>query len=225
MLVRSALVEQAIAHLQEGVEAGRWPVGTRLPSEPALAEALGVGRSTVREAVRALVHAGLLDVRQGSGTFVRSATVSDELSRLLQRAAVLEVYEVRRALEVEAAGLAARRRSDEDLDRMDRALAERDAAREAGARAGFLAADLAFHRAVVEASHNPLLTQLYASVAQRISRAIGDVVADDGLVEDTSALHHGLAAAVHGRDPAAAEAAVRAHLDGTAAALARLVGR
>src|SRR5829696_1945154 len=107
LLVRAPLVDQAIASLRDRVLAGVWAVGERLPAEPALAADLGVGRSTVREAVRALAHAGVLEVRQGAGTFVRAAPAAAELALRLQRAQALEVYEVRRALEVEAAALAA----------------------------------------------------------------------------------------------------------------------
>jgi DNA-binding FadR family transcriptional regulator len=218
-------VDQAIAALRDRVVEGVWQVGVRLPSEPVLAAELGVGRSTLREAVRALSHAGVLEVRQGSGTFVRAAPAAAELAVRLQRAQALEVYEVRRALEVEAAATAAKRRTKADLERIDAALERREAARAAGLRAAMLAADLEFHRAVVEAAHNPLLSELYAAALSSISRAIEDVVGDRALTEDTSGLHQELAAAVRRRDSAAAVAAVRAHLDGTHRALAALVDR
>lgn len=225
VLVRAPLVDQAIAALRDRVVEGVWQVGVRLPSEPVLAAELGVGRSTLREAVRALSHAGVLEVRQGSGTFVRAAPAAAELAVRLQRAQALEVYEVRRALEVEAAATAAKRRTKADLERIDAALERREAARAAGLRAAMLAADLEFHRAVVEAAHNPLLSELYAAALSSISRAIEDVVGDRALTEDTSGLHQELAAAVRRRDSAAAVAAVRAHLDGTHRALAALVDR
>ena len=69
---RPTLVRQVIDQLREQVASGAWPVGGRIPTEPQLVEALGVGRNTVREAVRALVHAGVLECRQGSGTYVIS---------------------------------------------------------------------------------------------------------------------------------------------------------
>jgi GntR family transcriptional repressor for pyruvate dehydrogenase complex len=79
--------------------------GLELPGEAELARRLGVGRSTVREAIRALAYAGLLETRQGSGTFVRSVTPVDGWQAVLRRAAMLEVFEVRQALEVQAARL------------------------------------------------------------------------------------------------------------------------
>src|SRR5215468_7597999 len=70
---RTALVPQVIEQLQAQITSGEWAVGSRIPPEPDLAAALGVGRNTLREAVLALVHAGLLERRQGSGTFVVGA--------------------------------------------------------------------------------------------------------------------------------------------------------
>ena len=74
MIRRTGLIDGAVDTLRERITAGEWPVGTRIPPEPALATLLGVGRNTVREAVQSLVHAGLLARRQGSGTYVLSTS-------------------------------------------------------------------------------------------------------------------------------------------------------
>ncbi|EPJ37730.1 putative Exu regulon transcriptional regulator [Streptomyces afghaniensis 772] len=79
---RSALSEQVIAALRAQITSGEWPVGSRIPTEPELVEQLGVARNTVREAVRALSHNGLLDIRQGSGTYV---VATSELAGVMQR--------------------------------------------------------------------------------------------------------------------------------------------
>ena len=222
-LVRAPLVDQAIAHLRDQIANGEWGLGDRLPAEPALAQQMGVGRSTVREAVRVLSHAGVLEVRQGAGTFVRATTSPSDFAVRLQRAEAVEVYEVRRALEVEAAGLAALRRTPGDLAVIDKALARRTAARKKNDERGFLTADLAFHKAVVDAAHNPLLSALYASSIAAIARAIDDVVADPSMTTDSRALHEKLAQAVRRKDQRAAITAVRRHLDGTHEALQKLV--
>ncbi|NKZ73516.1 GntR family transcriptional regulator [Rhodococcus hoagii] len=104
-------------------------MGERIPTEAELVEQLGVGRGTVREAVRALTYSGILEVRRGYGTFVRSDTeTSDALQRRLLQSDHHEVFEVRRALEVEAALLAAQRRTEEDLEAIENALERRTAA-------------------------------------------------------------------------------------------------
>jgi len=87
----------------------------------------------------------------------------------------------------------------------------------------YLAADLAFHKAVVDAAHNPLLSALYGSSIAAIARAIEDVVTDPSTTKDHSALHDKLALAIRQKDQHAAITAVRRHLDGTSDALANLV--
>src|SRR5262245_1339105 len=124
---RTTLVPQVIEQIRDQILSGEWPVGSRIPTEPELAAALGVGRNTLREAVLALVHAGLLERRQGSGTYVVGATeLAGAVARRVADAQLAEVLEVRRALEVEAARSAARRRTDQDLDELDTALAARE---------------------------------------------------------------------------------------------------
>ncbi len=142
-------------------------MGTKIPTEPELVAQLGVARNTVREAVRALAHNGLLDTRQGSGTYV---VATSELAAVMQRrfagADTRHVAELRSALEATAAGLAADRRTQQDLAHIDQALAARDEAWRSNSSAAFVDADTAFHLVVVAASHNPVLTDLYADLVE-----------------------------------------------------------
>ena len=223
-LRRSPLVDLAVAQLREQVLSGQWAVGTRLPAETELAQRLEVGRSTVREAVRALVHAGLLETRQGSGTYVRSVTPEAAWEPRLRRAAVLDAYEVRQALEVQAARLAATRRTDADIAALRACLAERERARAHGKDARFIELDLAFHRAVVAAAHNPLLAEMFDSFVAVLREALLTVVADSGLGDvGADAAHTRLAEAIEAGDAAAAERATHDHLDPTAAAVRSLI--
>jgi GntR family transcriptional regulator, transcriptional repressor for pyruvate dehydrogenase complex len=223
-LRRSPLVELAVSQLREQVLSGQWPVGGRLPAETELAQRLEVGRSTVREAVRALVHAGLLETRQGSGTYVRSVTPAGDWEPRLRRAAVLEVYEVRQALEVQAARLAADRRTEADIALMRERLAERKRARARARDSAFVEADLAFHRSVVAAAHNALLAEMFDSFGTVLREALAVIVSDSGLDDAGADPAHGrLAAAIEAGDPAAAERAARDHLDPTAATLHALI--
>jgi DNA-binding FadR family transcriptional regulator len=223
-LRRSPLVELAVSQLREQVLSGQWPVGGRLPAETELAQRLEVGRSTVREAVRALVHAGLLETRQGSGTYVRSLTPGADWEPRLRRAAVLEAYEVREALEVQAARLAASRRTETDIEALRACLAERDSAR--GEDARFVEADLAFHRAVVAAAHNPLLAEMFDSFAAVLREALIAIRSDQAVQgPDADAAHARLAAAIEAGDAGAAAQATHDHLDPTAASLRSLIDR
>jgi GntR family transcriptional regulator, transcriptional repressor for pyruvate dehydrogenase complex len=223
-LRRSPLVELAVSQLREQVLSGQWPVGGRLPAETELAQRLEVGRSTVREAVRALVHAGLLETRQGSGTYVRSLSPGADWEPRLRRAAVLEAYEVREALEVQAARLAATRRTDADIAALHACLAERDRAR--GSDAAFVEADLAFHRAVVAAAHNPLLAEMFDSFAAVLREALIAIRSDQAVQgPDANAAHARLAAAIEAGDAAAAAQATHDHIDPTAANVRSLIER
>ncbi len=180
--------------------AGEWPVGSRIPTEPQLVEALGVGRNTVREAVRALAHAGVLECRQGSGTYVVS---TDELApvvaRRLTEDRAAEVIEVRRAFEVQAARLAARRRTPEDLAALDAALDAREAAWRGGRVAEFVAADAALHTAVVAAAHNTMLAELYASIGAAIRSTVAHATGE-ALTPERHIDHARLVAAIRAGD-------------------------
>ncbi|MEU6409304.1 FCD domain-containing protein [Microbispora sp. NPDC046933] len=170
-LHRSPLVDQAVESLREQITEGRWPVGTRLPGETTLATTLGVGRSTVREALRALAGAGLVQARQGAGVFVIATRPAEDWAARLRRAAVADVYEVRMLVEVQAARLAAGRRTPDDVTALHAALeARRAAARESDA--AFVDADIALHAAVVAAAHNPVLTDLFAEFVPRLREGL-----------------------------------------------------
>ncbi|MCK7621895.1 FCD domain-containing protein [Streptomyces sp. RS10V-4] len=162
---RSALADQVIAQLRAQITSGDWPVGSRIPTEPELVEQLGVARNTVREAVRALAHNGLLDIRQGSGTYVAATSeLAGVMNRRFADADPRHVAELRSALEAEAARLAAQRRTDADLRQLDALLERRETAWRSGAAEAFVAADATLHMAVVAASHNDVLAAVYADL-------------------------------------------------------------
>jgi GntR family transcriptional regulator, transcriptional repressor for pyruvate dehydrogenase complex len=224
-LGRPPLGELAARELRERLAAGTWQVGERLPSEVELARQLGVGRSTVREAIRVLVHSGLLETRQGAGTFVVALASAPEWEGRVRRAALLEVYELREALELQASRLAVARRTDADLDRIERALHERERCRLAARDEAFVDADLAFHRAVVAAAHNALLEEMFGSFLLVLREALLGVVDDRALEDDDVELsHHDLLAAIRARDADAAVEATRRNVTATADVLRALLG-
>ncbi|MBW1597554.1 FadR/GntR family transcriptional regulator [Streptomyces sp. JJ38] len=162
---RSALADQVIDALREPITSGEWPVGSRIPTEPELVERLGVARNTVREAIRALAHNGLLDIRQGSGTYVvATSELAGVMHRRFARADPVHIAEVRATLEAEAARLAARRRNEQELRQLYALLEQREAAWASGDVERFVQADVTLHLAVVKASHNEVLTAVYADL-------------------------------------------------------------
>lgn len=201
---RSALSEQVISELRNQISSGEWPVGSRIPTEPELVEQLGVARNTVREAVRALAHNGLLDIRQGSGTYV---VATSELAGVMQRrfadASPRHIAELRATLESSAAKLAARRRTDRDLRQLDTLLARREEAWASGDAEAFVTADATLHLAVVAASHNDVMTAMYADLGE----VLRDWLREDigrGLTPETYMDHSRLVEAIRAQDAEAA---------------------
>lgn len=214
---RGSLVETAIESLRQAIQQGMWPVGHRLPVEAELAESLGVSRNTVREAVRVLVHVGMLDTRQGDGTYVRSVRDPGESLRRIGRSRLRDQLEVRIMLEAEAAGLAARRRTATDLERMTGALDQRAGAGNDLDRR--IAHDEAFHHALVEAAHNPALLELYRYFAQSVAETIQQTEQDADLPEPSQEDHELLLAAIRQQNPDRATSLARALLEPSLAAL------
>lgn len=203
---RRGLVERVVDELKSLVGAGTWVVGERIPTEAQLAAQLGVGRSTVREAVRALAHVGILEVRQGDGTRVRA---SDELTVVMNRRMGGvdhgHILEVRAALEAEAARLAAERRTAADVGLLVQGLTAREQAWAAGELEPWVQADLELHVGVVDAAHNPFLSRVYRGFVDELRASITASVAP-GLTGATHIDHAALVEAIRDGD---ADAAVR----------------
>lgn len=214
---RGSLVDTAIESLRSAIQQGHWPVGERLPVEAELSEALGVSRNTVREAVRVLAHVGMLETRQGDGTYVRSTRDPGESLRRVARSRLRDQLEVRIMLEAEAAGLAARRRTAEDLRRMTEALDER--ARAGNDLVSRVHHDERFHHALVEAAHNPPLLEIYRYFAQSVAETIERTETDAALPEPSQEDHELLLAAIRQQNAERANALSRALLEPSLQAL------
>jgi DNA-binding FadR family transcriptional regulator len=197
---RTGLVDQAIDQLREAVTQGDWPIGQRIPTELELAEQLGVGRNTVREAVRALAHSGLLEVRQGDGTYVRATSEVSGAVRRLCGSELREVLQVRRTLEVEGARLAASARTDDELRELECLLDERDQAELEKRFDDFVRTDAEFHLAVVNCGHNTLLTELYRGLTEVVTASVAATSRNDPR-QPTEIQHRGLVDAIAARDP------------------------
>ena len=164
------LTEEVVARIAEQIRKGRLAPGARLPTEQELMKAMGVSRTVVREAVAALRSEGLVTTRQGSGAFV-AADASRVPFRidpegLSSIGDVLEVMELRLALEIEAAALAAERITPERLIPVGRALRAIEAA--IGRGEGAINEDFAFHRAIAEASGNPRFAELLEFLGRHV---------------------------------------------------------
>jgi GntR family transcriptional regulator, transcriptional repressor for pyruvate dehydrogenase complex len=203
----------------ETILSRRLAIGDRLPSERELGEQFGVSRTVIREAVRALVAKGVIEVRSGSGlrvAAVDAAAVSESMSLYVRGGGIdfERVHEVRTLLEVHIAGLAAERASGEDVERL-RTVHER-MQREAGDVDAASRDDLEFHRVIARATHNDLFLVLMDS----IGNALIDIRRENlgsGAAPVTLSQHECILERIAAHDPAGARAAMSDHLDGVAA--------
>lgn len=219
-LRRVPLADQAADALFVRIRAGEWALGAKLPGETTLAPQLGVGRSTVREAIRQLAGRGILDSRQGSGVYVTALEAPEDWEQVLRRADIVTVLEARTAIEVEAATLAATRRTPSDLRMIRRALELRTTSGQSVEE--HVDADMALHRTIVIAAHNEVLTELFDGFVPRVRRAMVDMLRirpepDAHADQDAHAV---VVDAIADRMPDAAARASRAHLDALKAGFA-----
>ncbi|GAA1578685.1 FadR/GntR family transcriptional regulator [Kribbella sancticallisti] len=197
--------------------------GDRLPVEKDLADALGVSRGPLREGVRALSMMGVLETRQGDGTYVTALDPSLLLAPmgfvvdLQDHSGAHDLHAVRRMLETEAAALAATRISAEALAAADELLRRTEAELTAGVpdHEALIDNDIAFHRVIAQASGNPVLAALIEALGGRTTRdRLWRSISQDGADEATHGEHRGILDALAGHDPDRARVRMAAHLFG-----------
>jgi GntR family transcriptional repressor for pyruvate dehydrogenase complex len=215
---RSAgVTDDAIDRIRERVASGEWGPGTRLPREADLAKQLGLSRNSLREAVRALSLARVLEVRQGDGTYVSSLEPGELLeptlsaTHLLQGRTVLELFEVRRMLEPEAAAMTAQRADADVIAALRREL---DRMIEAGERTEDLVeADAAFHDVIAGAPGNGVLHALLRSLSTSTMRArLWHGISERGALDLAREEHARIYEAVASGDADVARAATLLHI-------------
>ena len=176
--------------------------GDKLPSEPELMAEFGVGRSTIREAVRILANTGLVTVRQGSGTRVEAQRgIAEPLPQRLRRAAAADLDEVRQLLEMKIAEKAALLRTRKDITKMKTLLDERNRAALARDIEGAIRSDIQFHIAIAVASRNDILADLYRTVAEQMTRHFHQTHLTTQKFIESQQLHEQLLQAIIDQDP------------------------
>src|SRR5699024_1581951 len=195
------LVEQVASHMEELIEQEHWKVGEKIPSEKELMEKFDVSRNTLREAIRALVHSGLLQTKQGRGTIVHNNSVLGiAIEREIKKSNLLETLEVRLALEKQAAELAAERRTDTDLIEIEVCLNDCKKAAKKHDLEQFIISDISFHKTIVQASNNQLLIDLYEHMTEALSLFIHDVLTIGDAFTFEQGLHLDLLQAIKNQD-------------------------
>ncbi|MGA3219272.1 MAG: FadR/GntR family transcriptional regulator [Acidimicrobiales bacterium] len=216
---RSALSEEVAAQLEGLILGGKVAVGAKLPSEGALAGRFGVSRPVIREALAQLRDRGLTETVSGSGTYVRRPD-GDHLSEVLLRHlrfgtlaaphVIDSFYEARTAVEVMAARLAAGRRRDGDLQLMSARLDVMRTAVDDGV--AWIAADMGFHLAVVDAARNPLLSAFLMPMTRIMEQGMSESRRDPGALISGMASHEAIHAAIVNQDGDKAAQAMLEHL-------------
>ena len=194
------------------------PPGAQLPSEQVMAATFGVSRTVVREEISRLKSEGLVDTRQGRGAFVRvdrsDVPLRFEIDPANPLASLLNILELRLGLDAEIATLAAIRRTRDQMASIRRALEDIDGASASGKDA--VAEDLEFHLSIAQATQNPLFFQLIRFLGHSFYSGIAVTRANEeraeALAKETRSEHKAIVTAIWKRDPLAAAAAARTHI-------------
>lgn len=190
---RSNLVDEVAGLLQQKISLGEFQPGDKLPPEPELMKIFGIGRSTLREAIRILSNAQIVKVQQGLGTFVApKSTQIEPFSRRLQRAKGTELNEVRQLLELKIAQKAALNRTPENLKKMKQYLNDRHQMALANNAEKCIEADILFHQSIAEASGNAILADLYDTVAANLKTYFMEIYITTEPFLQTQDLHEAL---------------------------------
>lgn len=213
-----AVTDEAIEKLKDMIVSGRLHPGQRLPREADLAASLGLSRSSLREAVRALSVMRILDVRQGDGTYVSSLAADSLLEALSfivefhHDASVLELLEVRRILEPAASARAAVRINDKTVTELGEIL---DRTTPESGVDHLVSADIEFHRTIAVAAGNTVLASLIESLSRPTQRArVWRGVTQEGALERTLAEHRAIYDAIRAHDPELARTWATVHVAG-----------
>jgi GntR family transcriptional repressor for pyruvate dehydrogenase complex len=214
------IYEEIAEQIKQQIVAGKLPPGHKLPSTRELTERYQVGRSTMREALSMLKAMGLIEIRQGEGCFVRAVDAAElevpnfeHLFTSLE--AVLELLEARVALEVANAGLAASKRTDEDVAELNAVLADMD--HEVGTETVGEKQDMRFHLTLARATHNSIMVKLLETIASQVELTIREtrrvqLYANKEISRQLWREHKAIADAIADRDPERAQEEMRRHL-------------
>lgn len=186
--------EQICDQIMELLVDGTWEIGEKIPSENQLAEAFGVSRITVREALLRLSALGLLETRFGSGTYVKEVTPTTLVNSIMPSVyidsnSMLEVLEYRQVFEVKTAGLAARKATDEGIKELERIYA--DMVRNQDSLTDFAESDLEFHLALSTMTNNSMLIATMNVIKSALSVAMQQIIeyrGNDGGLADHAKL-------------------------------------
>lgn len=200
IIQKRSLADEVAEQIRSEINSGKYPAGTQLPIEAELMKTFGVGRSSIREAVRILANSGLIRVQQGVGTFIEARTgITEPFVQRLKRADARDLDEVRHLLEMKIAEKAALNHTADDLKLMQQYLNDRRLAAEQGSVEGCIQADIDFHLSIAKASGNEILADLYQSLAMHLKNLFAQIYPDTDIFKATMQLHEDLYLSIKAR--------------------------
>lgn len=192
-IVKTSLADEAANRIKQQVLVKKLKPGDQLPTEAELTQSLGVGRSTLREAIKILVHSGLIRVQQGVGMFVEeNRGIKEPFAERIQRVDNEDLDEVRKLIEVKIAEKAALKRTKSDIQKMRLALDERKKNAAEGNLVACVEADIAFHNAIAAAAKNEILAELYQSASAHLKKWFIELYTNTQTFKETQKLHEQL---------------------------------
>lgn len=208
--------DQVFDQMKELIAGQKWEIGAKIPSEPQLMKMFGVSRISIREAIKQLVCLGLLETRQGSGTYVRSyreSALAQNFSAILSKQDLLELLEMRRAIEIESAGLAARRATEEEIDELRGLCAQMerdDLPPEMNSRL-----DLRFHLAIARSTKNKYIIETTEVIGEPLLRFFDTTVFLNFSKDNGLQRHKHILSAIEHHNVQEARLIMELHLDDT----------
>ena len=188
-LQKKSLAEEVSSLIREQINDGKLTKGEKLPTEPELMKLFGVGRSTIREAIKMLVNMGYLSVQQG-GTFVESVTETNEpFHQRLKRADIQELREVRDIIEGSHCPTGRTKENKDRSGKYETTYPERGEAAKSGDVGRCIAADINFHNSIARATHNEILSELYHSMTVHLTSGYDYIYEDTTYLMKSQPLH------------------------------------
>lgn len=170
---RESLSKQVSHELEKMIESGEYPVGSKIPPEPDLMQMFQVSRNTIREAIQGLTLAGLLETKQGNGTFVRSSNRFEaNMKQKYEKVSIEDISEARKCIEITIAHLAALRCQESDIETITECFIKRKNLKVSDREN--TKADIEFHMAIAKACHNIILIDLYQSISSYLESHIAE---------------------------------------------------
>lgn len=204
LIQKKSLAQEVADLLKHKIKSGVFAINSQLPTEPELMKHFGVGRSSIREAIKYLSQSGFVNVQQGLGTFVISVTGNTLLDDKIENADFAEVFEVRQILELKIIEKAALNRTDNQIKLMRQNLKDRFSFAQENKLNECIEADIEFHTNVAESCGNSILSALYKTLSEHVKKFFFVVHQDTTPFTTSQQVHEDLLQAIEDQNPAKA---------------------